>query len=268
MHPILIPFKFPIYTYGTLVALAFLAGLRIVLDRAARAGISKNLIFNVFLGVMAGAITGARLLYVVENWTYFRTAPLEILMVQHGGLSYFGGFVMAVTVSVFVIWHGKRKFFEVADIFMPALALGQAIGRLGCYFNGCCYGVVTNGSWGIRFPRGSAVFTDHEARGWLTPWDSTSLSVVPVQWISSLMDAALFCALTVIDDRKTRTGTTFFAYLFGYGLIRFGLELLRGDNPTVAMGWTLPQWLSAAGIMAGLAGLALLHRGQQSPQPV
>ena len=86
MHPILFHFKFPIYTYGTLVAVAFLAGLKLAGDRAARQGVDKNVATNVFLAILVGSILGARLLYIAEQWDYFRPRPWEMLMIQHGGL--------------------------------------------------------------------------------------------------------------------------------------------------------------------------------------
>ncbi len=256
MHPVLLHFIFPIYTYGTLVAIAFLAGITIALDRAGRQGISKDLVTNLLMVVLISSIAGARMLYVIEHWDYFRVQMLEIFMVHHGGLSYFGGLLGGLVGGIFYARKKKGNILALLDLFMPSLALGQAIGRLGCYFNGCCYGIVTEGRWGIRFPRGSSVFNDHLARGWVSPFDGYALPVLPMQLISSFLDLLLFCILIGIDNRKKSMGSTFFTYLIGYGLLRFCMEFLRSDsNPYTTLQWTLPQFIAAAAFLAGLVGL-------------
>ncbi len=262
MHPVLIDFPIPVHTYGVLVAMAFLLGIKITLDRAAKASLDKELVLNLFLLILVSSILGARLLYVLENAHYYFLRPLEILMVHRGGLSYFGGFLAAILISMLYARKKRVAYLSLADIFMPALALGQSIGRLGCYFNGCCFGKTTGSFWGIMFPRGSAVFADHVARGLADPLWQYSLPVIPAQLISSFADLALFCALIAVDNRKKVSGTTLFSYLAGYGLIRFCIEFLRDDSPPLALGWTLPQYLALASLFLGIAGLLRLSLKQ------
>ncbi len=255
MHPVLADFFFPVYTYGTLVAAAFLIGLKITTDRARRRGWDPAIISNLFLFLLASSIVGARLLYVLSNAQYFLARPLEILMVQRGGLSYFGGFLGAVAAGVCYARKKSMPFLELADVFVPALALGQAIGRLGCYFNGCCYGVLYDGWGALYFPAGSPAFVDQVNSGWISPQWPYAWGVFPVQLLSSLADLLLFVLLVAIDDRKKNSGQTFFAYLAGYGVLRFLLEFLRGDNVLMAGGLTGYQWISLGIFTVGLAGL-------------
>ena len=261
MHPVLFRFFIPVYTYGACVALAFLIGIKITVDRGEKTGVDNNFIMNLSLVILTGSVLGARLLYVVEQWGYFRLHLNELWMVHRGGLSFFGGLIMALIASAIFVRLSGIPFLATADIFMPALALGQAIGRLGCYFNGCCYGIVNEGALGVMFPEGSPVFADHVARGWIPSSWFYSLPVVPVQLISSFADLMLFCILCVVDDRKKMVGTTFFMYLAGYGLIRFLIEYVRDDSPLLAMSLTLPQCIGLGGILVGLGGLLFIwHR--------
>ena len=255
MHPIVVNMGFPVHTYGVFVALAFLLGIKVTLDRSTKASLDKDLVMNLSLLILVSSVSGARLLYVAENWNYFQQRLWEILMVHRGGLSYFGGFVTAIFACISLLRCKAIKFLPLADIFMPALALGQAIGRLGCYFNGCCFGKTTSGFWGVMFPRGSIVFSEHVSRGWVAPFWLYSLPVIPCQLISSFVDIVLFCLLIAIDNRKKIPGTTFFSYLVGYGVIRFFLEFLRADSPPLALGWTLPQIIGLMSLFLGLVGL-------------
>ncbi len=249
------------------MAVAFLVGIKITLDKVAKARISKEpkvsqeFLMNLFLVILASSIVGARAMYILENGGYFRQNLWEIPMVQHGGLSYFGGLFLAVLASVVAIRRAKQSVLKTADLLTPALALGQAIGRLGCYFNGCCFGIVSDGPWAVMFPRGSAAFARHLADGCISAMDLFSLPVIPTQLLSSFLDVLLFCALNVIQRRSVTPGTTLFSYLVGYGCLRFLVEFLRVNGP-------VPQWLSLASIVVGLAGLMALtlRRSQTLPK--
>ena len=267
MHPILIKFfGLPVTTYGVLMAVAFTAVLKICLDRAKKTGMDREVVLNVFLIIFAGSMIGARGLYVVENADFFKQYPKEIVMVNHGGLSYFGGFGFALAVVAIYIHKLKKEFLQFADLFMRALPLGQAIGRIGCYCTGCCYGIIHEGIWGVVFPRGSTVFADQVSSRWLPSFSRFSLPVIPTQLLSSFLDVLLFCVLIVVDDRKKVPGVTFFSYLVGYGILRFCVEFLRGDSPLLPLfhlGWTLYQFIAVGIVFAGLAGLVVLLHGMK-----
>jgi phosphatidylglycerol---prolipoprotein diacylglyceryl transferase len=252
MLPILFNLGIPIHSYGVLVAVAFWIGIKITLDRAQKAQVDTNMIMNLFFVILLSSIAGARLLHVVENWGMYRHHLADIVMVHRGGLSYFGGFSAAVVTGILVIRIKGMPILKTVDLFIPALALGQSIGRLGCFFNGCCYGIVHDGPWSLLFPRGSAVFGDHVARGWVDPSGMYSLPVLPTQLLSSFTNLALFTVLVFVDARKKRGGTTFFTYLVGYGLLRFGMEFLRDDSPAVLASLSLPQVLCVLSILVGV----------------
>lgn len=251
MHPILFHCGIPVYTYGALMAIAFLVGIKITLDKAAKAGVGQEFLMNLFLVILVSSIVGARTMYVLENWEYFRKNLLEIPMVQHGGLSYFGGLLFALTASVIAVRRAHQSFLGIADLLAPGLALGQAIGRLGCYFNGCCFGILSDGPWAVMFPQGSAAFAHHWSNGWVSALDEFSLPVIPAQLLSSILDVFLFCLLSGTQSRSVTPGVTLFSYLIGYGCLRFSMEFLRVNGP-------VPQYLALASIVAGLAGLTVL----------
>lgn len=259
MHPVLWNFPIPVYTYGACVALAFLLGIKITLDRTAKAGIDRNFIMNLCLIILAASVVGARLLYIAEQWEYFRVNPKEMWMVHRGGLSYFGGLASALLAAIVTVRLRGLQCLPIADAFMPAVALGQAIGRLGCYFNGCCYGIVEQGWFSVMFPKGSPAFSDQVMKGMIPYGWEYSLPVLPAQLITSMTDLFLFCVLCVVDDRKKIPGTTFFTYLAGYGLLRFLCEFLRADSRFWIPGFTLPQLLALGGLAVGLAGLLYLY---------
>jgi phosphatidylglycerol---prolipoprotein diacylglyceryl transferase len=231
MNPIAFKiFSFPIRWYGVMAALGVCSAYWLIRKNRKYADLSSDQVADLtFLMVVTGVI-GARIFYVVQyfdqfRYTYFngvkvlRSTPAmlwEMLRVDHGGLVFYGGFI--VTVIAMIIYCKKKKmdFWKISDILAPGLALGHVFGRIGCFLNGCCYGKPN--SWGITY---SAKFFP----GCKYPGHALH----PVQ----LYEAATNLLLAVVLCfflKKVKRGQVLAIYIFLYGIIRFCDEFFRGDH--------------------------------------
>ena len=152
MYPILIEFGFfKIFTYGLLVATGFLVAILLASSRAEKEGLDSQKVLDLCFYVMVSALLGARLLYVVVEYRYFLASPLEIFKFWKGGLVFYGGLILGVLISLWYLKRNQMPMWKTADLLAPSIALGQSIGRWGCFFAGCCYGKKTDVAWGITF---------------------------------------------------------------------------------------------------------------------
>ncbi|MDP8261969.1 MAG: prolipoprotein diacylglyceryl transferase [Candidatus Ancaeobacter aquaticus] len=254
MHPILLHFKFPIYSYGVCVAIAFLLGYYLVLKKAAIENIQKEFISDLLLVIIISGIVGSRLLYVVFNIRYFMDNPFEIVMINRGGLIVYGGIIATfIVTSIYTTMKG-HKFFFIADLVVPFLALGQSLGRIGCYLNGCCYGKVTSFPVGVAFPRYSLPYFNHIDKGFINGDMYASLPVHPAQLYSSGLDLLIFVVLLLVYDKRKWNGQVFWLYVVLYPLKRFFVEFFRGDSAICGGGMTIYQIISIGVIMIGCFG--------------
>lgn len=243
MHPILIKiFGIPIYSYGLFLALAFLVCIMLVLRRAVSIGIDPHHILDLALYVIISSILGARLLYVVMEWHYYMMHPFEIILVNKGGLAFHGGFILALIVGVLVVKGKGLPIGQIADIISLYLPLGQAIGRIGCFLNGCCYGKETSSIFGVRFPEHSFVANRF----------GVDAFVHPTQIYSSVASLVIFIILGLRIKGKRFNGQILLEYMFLYGAARFIIEYFRADNPVVFYGLDIPQIISIFMIIIAL----------------
>jgi len=225
MYPILIKLgPLVLYTYGLFLAIAFFVGLFLAKKRA---GELKRHIPNIVLIIFISGIIGARLIFIASDITYYTRHPLEVF--ARSGFTFHGGLLFAIFFS----WIYCRKrgipFLKIADIMSPSLAIGLAIGRIGCFFEGCCFGKPTSLPLGILFPKGS--WADQEFG---------QVPIHPTQIYSSFLDLVLFLILLKIKPK--REGGLFFTFLLGYSIIRFFIEFLR-YQPIFLFSLTQPQVL-------------------------
>jgi phosphatidylglycerol:prolipoprotein diacylglycerol transferase len=160
-------------------------------------------------------------------------------MLQHGGLSWFGGLTFSIVCGIVYLKKKRISVYKIFDLIAPFLALTQGLGRIGCLLNGCCFGKVSK--FGIYFPVHNAV-------------------LIPTQIYSSLALIFIFIILRFIQDKPHQEGTIFFAYLLLYSLKRFFIEFWRADNPSVLFGLTLFQALSIIIFCLSLVKLVLIKR--------
>jgi len=152
---------------------------------------------------------------------------MRIFAIRDGGMAFHGGLAAGTAAAAIVCRRKEMSFAETSDIIAPYIALGQAVGRVGCFLNGCCYGKVVRSGFGVTFP------------------GEVSMRL-PVQAYAALGLAVMYLALLRVRGAKLFSGSTILLYLVMYSIFRFFIEFLRGDNPSVAFGMTLPQVISAS----------------------
>ncbi len=217
MHPVLIQFgKFTIYTYGFFVALGFLTAIFVARHEARRVGKNDEKIMDLSFWVVIGAVIGARLLYVLTVPEAFMDNPLEIFKLWNGGLVFYGGFIFATIVAMVYMKKHHMSVLQTADIIAPAIAIGHSIGRVGCFFAGCCYGRACQLPWAVTF-------TDPDS---LAP---TGVQLHPTQLYAVLGNLMIFIFLMLFRPYKKFAGQLFLLYIMIYGLTRSLIEVFRDD---------------------------------------
>ncbi|HKF68756.1 MAG TPA: prolipoprotein diacylglyceryl transferase family protein, partial [Vicinamibacterales bacterium] len=159
MHPILynLPWKVPslgtitIYTYGVLLAAAYLLGLQLALRRAKARQLDSARVMDLGIYIIISALVGAKLLLLVTDFQTFKSNPAELLNLLREGGVFYGGLIVAVTVALWYIKRVGLPLWTTCDVFAPGIALGHVIGRFGCFFAGCCFGKPTTVPWAITF---------------------------------------------------------------------------------------------------------------------
>ena len=266
MHPIIFRIgAFELHTYGVAMGLAFALGIWWAVRRAHIAGVQKGFIFDLAVVVMISSLIGARLTYVAAHWAEYKHHLLDIISpVQSDGtigiqgMVLLGGVICAVACGG---WYVKRKgasFWAVADVCGPPLALGIAIGRLGCYFNGCCFGNPTQGILGVIFPSGcyaSAIYP--------------GIPVYPTQLFSSGAAFLIAGILAVTEPRwRTFVGWTFSIFLILYGIDRVIVEGYRYYPPdkyfeVLGTQWTGSRVVALLMIIGGIVAYVMLRKSRR-----
>jgi phosphatidylglycerol---prolipoprotein diacylglyceryl transferase len=214
--------NFSLPTYGLLVALGVLIGLWISVRNSEKQGINGDDAWNFGILVVLCGIVGAKILYIINDWGYYTSHPREIFSLgtlQAGGV-FSGGLIAALAAAAWYIRKHNMPALGTCDAFSPGLALGHAIGRIGCFAAGCCYGKPTHHFWGV-------IFTNPLAREWVgTPLNE---ALEPTQLFESAVELANFFILIWMLKRKKFDGQVFAAYLILYGVARYFLEFIRDD---------------------------------------
>ncbi len=251
--------NWPIHWYGVFVALGFVAGLWTAARRAPLQGIKAEHVSDAGPWMIAGAILGARFLYVVTYWkeSFAGQSWTEVFMVQHGGLVFYGGLIGA---SLTIILYARVRhvpLWKLADVMAPSIPLGYVFGRLGCLMNGCCYGTKCDLPWAITYPRGHETFPAGAEQG---------MPVHPTQIYDSLLSLVLYLFLAWLFRRKKFDGQIFAVYLVCYAFTRSFVEYFRGDynSDHIHVGLFTPAQLVSVGILAaGIVLFALLRRSRR-----
>jgi phosphatidylglycerol:prolipoprotein diacylglycerol transferase len=232
-----------IHAYGFMLALAFLVGILISIRYAKKEGLRGDVILDVALYVIIAAIVGSRLLYVVGQWDQYKDNLIDIIMVQKGGLVFLGGLLAAIGVVILYAKIKQIPVLKLLDIIAPGSAIGYAITRIGCFLNGCCFGLQTDLPWGMVFPPGAlAYFYFQEAR------------LHPTQPLSSASMFVAFLVLALLYKFKKFDGQIFYWGLILYSVYRFIVEFLR-FSPMHWLGLTPSQWIVILTFAAGVYGL-------------
>ena len=212
-----------LHSYGLLLAVAYLVAIAVAARLAEGAGVTRQRTWDLGLVVIISAILGAKVLLLVTDLRGFLNSPSRLMSLEYwqaGGV-YYGGLLGAVIgTSWYVRKHSDLQFWRMADAAAPAIALGQSIGRLGCFAAGCDYGKPSDLPWAVQFTSEYA----HKYVG--VP---VNIPLHPYQLYESLTTFFLFLVLLWRSRQKRFTGNVFLLYLFLYSAARFGLEFFRGD---------------------------------------
>jgi len=227
MYPVLFEIgPFQVRAYGTFIALAFLTAFTLLYRQARKQRFYPEKIMNLTMIILVSGIIGSRILHVLVNLSYYARNPVEIFFVWKGGLAIYGGIFFATIVSYIYLKKNKIPFLRMADFIIPYLALGQSIGRIGCFFNGCCFGKPTDAHiWGVIFP-GDIVYR------------------YPTQLYASFALFLIFIILKRAQKRSFFTGYVLGLYSILYSVQRFLIDFLRGDTSRYLMGLTVSQIIS------------------------
>ncbi|MDI6799300.1 MAG: prolipoprotein diacylglyceryl transferase [Actinomycetota bacterium] len=241
MRPILIQLgPISVYSYGFFLALAFLISFFLIAHDLKERGLDPSLTYDLIIYAAIGGILGARLLYIATHPGFYLASPLRLLSIQEG-LIFYGGLAGG---SFAVYWFLKRRglpILKVADALAPSLALGGAIGRIGCFFNGCCYGKLLSPAFASILPR----LLDFRH---------------PTQLYDLAYNLAIFIYLFFFFKTELPTGSRFSLFVLLYSIGRFLVEFFRVSK-VVFLGLTGAQLIS---LVLFLISLNFLLMGQRA----
>lgn len=262
MHPILFSVgEWPVYSYGVLLAAAYLIGLQLGVVRARKAGVDPARVMDLGIYLIIAALVGAKLMLIAVDWDYFRSQPRELLSLVRAGGVFYGGLIAAVAVGLLLVRRYKLPVWTTADLMAPGIALGHVVGRFGCLLAGCCYGKPTDMPWGITFTDPVA------AQNVGTP---LGVALHPTQLYDAGAELLILFVL-LLTERKGRpfAGRTFWLYLLLYGISRFVIEFYRGDpnRGSVGAGLSTSQFVSMLLVPASLVMLAYLAPRGRTVKP-
>ena len=241
--------NFPVNTYGVLLATAFLLALVAAARLGARDGLPRERIYDLGLWLLLAAIVGSKVLLLFVEPEY-RAHPLSLIsldFLRSGGVFY-GGFIAAVATAYVLVRRYKLPWWQTADACAPAIALGNAIGRQGCFAAGCCWGKPTALPWGVEFTARA-----HEITG--VP---LGVHLHPTQLYESFATFIFFLFLIWLHRHKRFRGQVILTYAVLYAIMRFIVEFFRADQRGDILGLTTHTGLSTSQLIALLVGAASL----------
>ena len=238
------------------MAVGVLLGITVAARFAQRQGVDPEKAWNLGILAIFSAVVGAKLLLLIDDFSWYVQHPgdfFSLATLRAGGVFY-GGLIAAVAVSVWYIRRHRLPLLATCDAFAPGIALGHAIGRIGCFAAGCCYGKPTSLPWGVVFTNPMA----NEISG--TP---LHVALHPTQLYESAVEFANFLILAWLIRHKKSDGQVIGAYMFLYGVARYFLEFLRNDPERGSVfggALTGTQLISILLVIAG--GVLWMRRGK------
>ncbi len=223
MHPIFIRLgPLDIHTYGVLVALGFVIGLAVAARRARGEGISAEQVSDLGVWLIIAGMLGGKLFHILFFWDDFIAGwRADGVRSLREGFVFYGGFILATVAAAIYARRKQLPLVKLADIFAPSIALGHAFGRMGCFFNGCCYGKACSLPWAVKFP---------------PPHPMAGIPVHPTEIYEALGNLAIFGGLSLFYRHKRFDGQVWWLYVLSYGLLRLFVECFRGDYDTFYFG--------------------------------
>lgn len=261
MYPVLLniptPFgQIPVFSYGSMIALGFLLTYVYICRLATRRGIDDEHITDLYLVIIVTSILGARLNYVASNWREYAENPATIIRIWEGGMVYLGGFTGAMVGGLGYLWLRGLPFGPYYDMFSPAVPFACALGRVGCFLNGCCFGVECTLPWAMVFPKrtGAGLEPRH-----------------PTQIYEMLMLLAIAAFMHWFYQRNRRPGLAMVMFCYLYAADRFIIEFFRAESTyeSYLFGLTLAQSTCVPIVLVTLAlHVWIMKRTPPGPAPL
>lgn len=219
MHPILLNiYGLKLYSYGFLIAIGFLLSLWFMTYEAKRLKENSDRFIDISFYLLITGIIGSRIVHVlVDDPAYYSQNPTDIIKIWQGGLTFYGGLIPAIPLGIYLIKKYNLPLWKSADIFGASLPIGMAFGRMGCFSAGCCYGKETDLPFGITF-------TNPESLAKL------GIPLHPTQIYEASGDILIFGILFFLRKKKKFNGQIFWTFTLLYSILRFFVELYRGDK--------------------------------------
>lgn len=245
-----------VYSYGVLLAAAYLGGLQFALVRAKRRGLDPARIMDLGIYIIVSALVGAKLLLVIVDFEHFTQNPRDILSLVRSGGVFYGGLLLAVLVGLWYVRKHRLPTWEVGDIIAPGIAFGHVVGRLGCFLAGCCYGRPTDVPWAVVFTNPLA------AENVGTP---LGVHLHPTQLYEAGAELVILVLLLAFEGKgRPFPGRTFWGYMLVYGISRFIIEMFRGDpRGMVFANVSTSQFISL--LIVPVAVVMLYHLSRRTP---
>ena len=259
MHPILFDLgPATIYTYGVLLASAYLLGLKLAMVRAQARGLDQARVLDLGIYIIISALVGAKLLLVVTDFRTFVSDPSELITLARSGGVFYGGLILAVSVALWYIRKIGLPLWTTTDVFAPGIALGHVVGRFSCFFAGCCWGKPTDVPWAITFTN------PYAAANVGTP---LNVPLHPTQLYEAGAEALILAVLLATERRgRPYPGRTFWVYMLLYAVSRFIIEFYRNDPRGSVLMFSTSQFISL--VLAPLAVIMLVTLARRSaPAP-
>jgi phosphatidylglycerol:prolipoprotein diacylglycerol transferase len=226
-----------------MIITACIVGIWVAGKEAERKALDKKIIQDFSLYAIIGAIIGARFYYVVfGDWSRFLENPLSLFAIWQGGLAIHGGILGGLLVGFFYTRRYNISFLKLADTFAPSLILGQAIGRIGCFFNGDAHGYPTNLPWGI-------VYSPESPAGQMFPGQA----IHPTQLYEMILNLIIFGVLWKVRKKMKIDGHLFLLYVMLYSIIRIFVEHFRADKLTYLSQISAAQSMGILGIVLSIS---------------
>jgi phosphatidylglycerol:prolipoprotein diacylglycerol transferase len=251
----------PIFGYGLMLFFAFIGSMNLAAWRARREHLDRDLVLDMALWMFIGGLLGARVFYVVQKWGTEVHDIWEAFQIWKGGIVLYGSIMGGA--FAFFMYRALRPFplRPYLDCVAPSIGLGMAIGRLGCFLNGCCFGDRCDLPFlGVSFPMNSAPWAQQVAQGLITQEATHSLPVHPTQLYAAFDGLVLLALLTAFYPLRRRDGEVMGLLMLAYPISRFLIEYLRNDEGAVLAGMTISQVISLVLMLGGLAYWAWLSR--------
>ncbi|HQO22164.1 MAG TPA: prolipoprotein diacylglyceryl transferase [Spirochaetota bacterium] len=249
MFPVIFQYKaLTITTFGVLLGLAFYLAFLLLEREMKLRGKNHEMASTILIVAIPSAIIGAKLFHIIDNLEQFFASPKDMIL-SGDGLSVYGGIIVAFAACYFVVKKYKESYLETADMVAPAVALGYAVGRIGCHVSGDgCFGVVTDSIFTTSYPNG------------IVP---TSIGVFPTPLFESFFSFLVCAFLLNLRKRELPKGTMIFTYMLLNAVARFAVEFIR-VNPKVAFSLTQAQIIAIVIFVLGIAGIVYNFRKKQT----